>query len=222
MRNVDLFKANKTMSTRVEEYVKCRILRKAIMKEYGDKISAIDTSIENLTKLKGSVLEDTIDTQKAQLLVAREELVVKRDEQIKKEATFEFTQGDKDFRKALKGLDMNSPVVAEQIIAWFKNYELDVTDSQLLADIMLAIGGKEDFNKLVDSDGIDAVAVDNTRALSMLYWVAFRHMATVGTIKPAQIPDIIKNNFGKVAKENKKKAKAEAKKAQKSEEKKTA
>ena len=217
MVKVDLFKADKTMSTRVEEYVKCRILRKAIMKEYNDKISAIDTSVENLEKLRGSILEDKIEPQKAQFLIAREELITKRDEQIKKEATFEFTQGDKDFRKALKGLDMNSPVIAEQVIAWFNNYNLDITDSQLLADILLAIGGKEDFNKLVDTEGLDAVAVDNTRALSMLYWVAFRHMAQAGTIKPAQIPDIIKNNFGKVAKANKKKAKAEAKKTEKAE-----
>lgn len=222
MKNIDLFKADKTMSTRVEEYVKCRILRKAIMKEYNDKISAIDTSIENLAKLEGSILANTIDTQKAQFMKAKEELILKRDEQIKKEATFEYTQGDKDFKKALKGLSMDSPIVSEQVVAWFKNYNLDVADTNLLADILLAIGGKEDFHKLVDSNGIDAVAVDNNRALSMLYWVAFRHMATVGTIKPAQIPDIIKDNFGVKAKEAKKAAKKAQKEAEKKAEEKVA
>lgn len=218
MRKVDLFQAKKEMSNRVENYVKCRVLRKAIMKDFGDQIKAIDLSIANLEKLRGSILEKNIEPQKADFLVAREELVAKRDEQIKREAIFEFTDADKKFKKALKGLSMDSPVIAEQVIEWFKNYGLDVSDSQLLADILLAIGGKEDFHKLVDADGIDGVSVDNNRALSMLYWVLFKHMATVGTIKPAQIPDIIRDNFGTKAKE----AKKAAKKAQKEAEKKAA
>lgn len=217
MKNVDLFKANKTMSARTEEYVKCRVLRKAIMKDYGDKISAIDMSIANLEKLRGSILESTIDTQRAELIVAKEDLISKRDAQLKAEAVFEFTDADKKFKKALKGLSMDSPVIIEQVVLWFKNYELDVTDSTLLAEIMLAIGGKEDFHKLVDAEGLDGVSVDNNRALSMLYWVLFRHMATVGTIKPAQIPDIIKNNFGTEARKAKKAAKKAEKKAKKEE-----
>lgn len=211
MRKVDLFKADKTMSGRVEEYVKCRILRKAIMTEYNDKIKAIDEAMSNLEKLRGSVLEDKIEPQKAEYLVAREDLVNKRDEQIKKEAVFEFTQADKDFKKALKGLAVNDGAIAEATVAWFNNYGLDISESELLADIISAIGGKEDFHKLVDTEGLDGLSVDNNRALSMLYWVAFRHMATVGTIKAAQIPEIIKNNFGKAAKD----AKKAAKKAQK-------
>lgn len=215
MRNADLFQAKKEMSTRVEEYVKCRVLRKAIMTGYNSKIKAIDMSIENLNKLKGSILEDKIEPQKAQFLLAREELVAKRDEQIKREATFEFTKADKDFKKALKGISMDSPAISDQVVAWFSNYGLDVTDSTLLDDIVKAIGGKEDFNKLVDTEGEDGISVDNNRALSMLYWVAFKHMAIVGTIKKAQIPDIIKDNFGTEAHKAKKEAKKAKKKAEK-------
>ena len=207
MKKVDLFKADKTMSSRVEEYVKCRVLRKAIMTDYNGKIKAIDQSIANLENLKGSVLENKIEPQKAEYLLAREELVAKRDEQIKKEATFEFTQADKDFKKALKGLSTKDGAIIDAVVAWFNNYGLDVTDSELLSDILLAVGGKEDFHKLVDAEGLDGVSVDNNRALSMLYWVAFRHMATVGTIKPAQIPEIIADNFGTKARAAKKAAK---------------
>lgn len=219
MRKIDLFKADRTMSGRVEEYVKCRVLRKAISKDYSDKIQSIDLSIKNLDNLRGSILESTIATQKEELMMARMTLVAERAEQLKKEATFEFTKADKDFKKALKGVSMDSPVIAEQVVEWFKNYGLDVSDSELLADICQAIGGKEDFHKLVDADGMDGISVDNNRALSMLYWVAFRHMATVGTIKPAQIPAIIKDNFGTAAQDAKKKAKKEAKKATKAEKK---
>ena len=211
MKNVDLFKADKKMSARVEEYVKCRVLRKAIMKDYGDKIKAVDANLENQEKLRGSIHEDTIEAQKAQLLLAREELIEERNKQIAAEATFEFTDGDKKFKKTLKGVSMDDPKVESAVVEWFKNYDLDVADSTLLSDILTAIGGKEDFNKLVDSEGVDGVTVDNNRALSMLYWVLFRHMATVGTIKPTQIPEIIRNNFGKAAKAAKKAAKAEKK-----------
>lgn len=204
---VDLFKADKAMSSRVEEYVKCRILRKAIMKQYEGQIKAIDESIANLDKLEGSILADDIPTKKAEYLVARNDIVAKRDEQIAKEATFEFTKADTSFKKTLKGLSMDDAKISEEVVAWFKNYNLDVTNSELLADIMKAIGGKEDFNKLVDSEGVEGVAVDNNRALSMLYWVLFKHMVTVGTIKSAQIPEIIRDNFGKKAHEAKKLAK---------------
>ena len=215
MRRVDLYQANKTMSGRVEEYVKCRVIRKAIMKDYSDKIKGLEMSIENLDKLKGSILEDTIDDRKAELALAKLDLEEKRDAQLKAEAVFEFTKADKDFKKALKGLSVDNPAVEQAIIDWFNNYNLDVTDSTLLADILQAIGGKEDFHKLVDSDGTDAIVVDNNRALSMLYWVAFRHMATAGTIKKAQIPEIIRNNFGTEAKKAKKEAKKAMKKANK-------
>ena len=130
MKKVDLFQADRTMSGRVEEYVKCRVLRKAIMKDFGDQIKAIDTSIANLEKLKGSILENTIEESRANFLVARADLVAKRDKQIEAEAIFEFTKSDKDFKKALKGLSMDSPVIAEQVVAWFKNYNLAVADRE--------------------------------------------------------------------------------------------
>lgn len=210
--NVDLFQAKKEMSTRVEEYVKCRILAKKIKKEYADKIAAIESKLGNLDTWVGSIFEKDIPAQQKAWEDEIADLESKRDEQLKTEAKFDFTKGDKEFKKALKGLDMNNPKIEQEIIKWFSNYDLDVTNSVLLYDIIDAIGGKEDFNKLVDTEGLDAVSVDNSRALSMLYWVAFRHMATVGTIKKAQIPDIIKDNFGKVAKQKKKEAKKEEKK----------
>lgn len=216
MKKVDLFKADKTMSARVEEYVKCRVLRKAIQKDYDDKIQSIDIAIKSIDNLKGSTLEKKdSDAQKLALFEAREKLVAEKKAQIAKEATFELTKGDKEFKKALKGLSLDSPAIAEAIIEWFSNYGLEVTDSILLADVIAAIGGKEDFHKLVDTEGIDGITVDATRALSMLYWVAFRHMATVGTIKSAQIPEIIRNNFGEKAKAEKKAQKKAAKQAQK-------
>lgn len=215
MRKIDLFGASKTMSTRVEEYVKCRVLRKSIMKNFNDQIKAIEQSLKNLENLRGSIREDQIDFQKESFLEKKESLLEKRDEQLKKEATFEFTEADKAFKKALKGRSMDSPVIETEVIKWFSNYGLDVTDTQLLADVLSAIGGKEDFNRLVDTDGIDGITVDNNRALSMLYWTAFYHMANAGTIKPAQIPEIIQENFGQKAQEAKKAARKARKKASK-------
>lgn len=207
MKKIDLSKADRTMSARVENYVKARILRKAIQKDYADKIKAIDNSIENLKKLEGSILEDSIKPQTEMYLEQRVTLVNARDEQIAKECTFEFTENDKKFKKALKGVDCNNTeLVSNAVVEWFKAYSLDVVDTYFLSDIVSAIGGKEDYNKLVDSDGENGLSVDNNKALSMLYWVAFNTMVKACTISKAQIPDILKNNYGKVAKDNKAKA----------------
>ena len=227
--NVDLFRADKDTSTRVAEYVRCRIMKKSINKSYKDTIESLENEIangeESLSRipqtLAGSIDEDKIpsvlEAKKVEIDGYRKSLadtIKKRDEQIAKEATFAFTTADNAFKKALKGLELNDPKVEEEVIKWFSNYGIDVSNSVLLFDILDAIGGKEDFNRLVDSEGLDGVSVDNSRALSMLYWIAFRHMATVGTIKSAQIPENIRENFGKVARD-KKKAEKKAKKAAK-------
>lgn len=215
MKKADLFKAQKTMSTRVEEYVKCRVLRKAIMKTYEGQIKAYDALIASLENLSGSILAEKSEERRVQYTAERQATVDARNKQLKDEATFELTDGDKKFKKSIKGLAMDDTGIKSAVIAWFKNYNLDVDDTYLLKDVLDAIGGKESIDKLVDTNGLDGVVVDETRALNMLYWVAFRHMATVGTIKAAQIPDIVKDNFGTAAR----KAKAEAKKAAKKTEK---
>lgn len=202
---VDLFAADKKMSSRVEEYVKVRVLKKAINKSYAEKIDSINNSIKSANNLIGTIAEDTVPAILASLNASLDATIKERDEQIKKECTFELTENDKTFKRALKGLNVGeNDRISRAIIVWFKHYNLDVTNSTLLADIISAIGGKEDYNKFVDTEGQNGLSVNESNALNMLYWVAFNHMATMGTIKPAQIPDIIKNNFGKAAKEAKK------------------
>ena len=207
-KRVDLFTAKREMSINVMEFTKCVILRKKIQMEYKARIDATQTALDNLDNLQGSILADTIPQRREELLVALDALVKARDAQIEAEAKFEKTAGDKKFVKALKNCHVYGySTIAMAIREWFEDYGLDVAESTLESEIMLAIGGKVNFNELVDSCGTEAITVDNNRALQMLYWTLYRHMVIVGTIKEAQIPEIIRNNYGRKAIAAKKAAK---------------
>ena len=213
MKRVDLFAADRSMSENVVEFTQCVILRKKIQMEYKARIEAVQNALDNLDNLAGSILADSIPEKRVEYTVALEQLVKARDEQIEAEAKFEKTAGDKRFIKALKGCHVYGyATITSAIRKWFEDYGLDVAETDLESEIMDAIGGKVNFNELVDSCGTNALTVDNNRALQMLYWTLFRRMTIVGTIKEAQIPEIIRNNYGRKAIAAKKAAKAEAKK----------
>jgi len=211
-KRVDLFTAKREMSANVAEFTKCVILRKKIQMEYKAQIESVQNALNNLDNLKGSIHEDKIPEMRTTYEESLSALEKARDEQIEAEAKFEKTDGDKRFVKALKNCHVYAySTIASAIREWFKDYGLDVAESTLESEIMDAIGGKVNFNELVDSCGTNGITVDNNRALQMLYWVLFRHMVIVGTIKEAQIPSIISDKYGRRALV----AKKEAKKAEK-------
>lgn len=203
-RNVDLF--NITMTTRINEYAQCRILRKKIGLEYAERIAALKASIEGLRKLEGSALWS--EEVKAEI-EAKDGLILKledeRKEQLKKDATFTLTKADRGFKKALHGLHCDDDKIALAVVEWFDQYSVDVRSSYLLKDILRAIGGKESFGELVSTDGRNAVVVDETRALNMLYWVAFGACVEKGAIKAATLPDIIREKYTPKPKKSEKK-----------------
>ena len=200
-RNVDLF--NLSMTTRINEYAQCRILRKKIGLEYAERISALKASIEGLRKLEGSALWS--DDVKAEI-EAKDGLILKledeRKEQLKKDATFTLTKADRAFKKALH---CDDDKIALAVVEWFDQYSVDVRSSYLLKDILRAIGGKESFGELVSTDGRNAVVVDESRALNMLYWVAFGACVEKGAIKAATLPDIIREKYAPKPKKSEKK-----------------
>jgi len=211
-KRVDLFTAKREMSINVAEYTRCVILRKKIQMEYKAQIESVQNALDNLENLKGSIHEDKIPEMRKTYEESLVALVKARDEQIEAEAKFEKTAGDKRFVKALKNSHVYGySTITGAIREWFQDYGLDVADTTLESEIRDAIGGKVNFNELVDSCGTSAITVDNNRALQMLYWTTFKYMVVVGTIKEAQIPDIIRNNYGRKAIA----AKKEAKKANK-------
>lgn len=204
------------MGINVAEFTKCVILRKKIQAEYKVRIEAVQNALDNLDNLKGSILADTIPQRREELTVALDQLVKDRDAQIEAEAKFEKTAGDKKFVKTLKGCHVYGyATITGAIREWFSDYNLDVADTVLESEIMDAIGGKVNFNEFVDSCGTNGITVDNNRALQMLYWVLYRHLVIVGIIKEHQIPEVIRDNYGRKAIAAKKAAKAAAKKANK-------
>lgn len=213
-RNVDLYNAE--LTARVAEFTTVRILRKKIGLEYADQINTRKESIAGLAKLEGSALwtdevRDEIAKKQAEIVRLQDE----KDAVMKREATFTLSKCDRAFKKALKGLHVDDDRIALAIIEWFDAYGVDVRTSYLLKDILRAIGGKESFTELCDTYGRNAVVVDESRALNMLYWVTFGACVSKGSIKEAVIPSLIWDKYASECIEARKAAKKAAKAAEK-------
>lgn len=203
MRKTNYFEINKSVSTRVVEFATLRILKKEIQLEYGRKIDKVREQIKYLNEMQEDnsqiMTKEQITGKLAEKYAEIEELELARNEQIKNEATFELTDNDKALKKALKGTsydDING--IFDALKEWFSNYNYDLSDKETLCQQLLsAIGAKEDFKKLCASNGSAILVVNNTKALDMLYWVLFEGMVQAGTIKNAQLPEIIVDKYGK-------------------------
>lgn len=205
LNRVDFFKADRSMSTRVVEYMRCKVWKKAIQLEYAKKINDVQKILDSLEKLSGSLIAEKSDDTKISCLAQIAKYEKERDEQIEKETKFSLTDADKVFKKAVKKADGAADLVAEAVCAWFKEYGVDVENTYFLEEVLSHFGSKFDFRKLVTTDGADARALDASRALDMMYATAYTHMATVGTIKVAQIPEIVRDKYApkKSKKQNK-------------------
>lgn len=205
MACVNFYAADRTMSNRVAEFMRCKLWKKELQLVYGKKIDAMKQSIQNLDNLKGSIHEDKIPEMRTTLMAQIAEFEAERDEQIKLEATFELTEADKALKKALKKADGASDLVAEAVAKWFDCYGLNIRNTYFLDEILEHFGSKFDFKKFCATYGMDARALDVTRSLEMMYATAYTHM--VGkTIKQAQIPSLIWEKYA--PKKGNKKAKA--------------
>lgn len=210
LKRVDFFKANRNLSERVVEFMRCRVWKKAIQLEFDSKIQAAKATIENYAKLEGSIMKEHAEEVRIAGLAQIAEFEKQRDEQIEAEAKFEFTEADKTFKKSLKSADGAADLIADAVCEWFENYGLDISDTYFLDEILNQFGSKFDFRKFVATNAQDARALDVTRALEMMYCTAYTHMISAGTIKAAQIPQIVQDKYApKKKKSSKKSAKKE-------------
>lgn len=205
MNKFDWFKADRVLSERVVEYMRCKVWKKAIQLEYDKKIGDLQDSIEKLNNLEGSVFADKLPEMRNLYLAQIADYEQKRDEQIKAEAKFDLSDNDKTFKKALAKAGTAADLQADAVIDWFNNYNLDISDSYFLEEVLAYFGGKFDFKQFVTTDAQDARKLDAARALEMVYCSAYTHMLRVGTIKATQIPEIVREKYAPKAKKKSKK-----------------
>lgn len=203
INRVDFFQASRDLSDRVSEFFRCVLHKKELNLIYNEKISSEEKSLENLLEIdeKGTTipeLQDPIAREKmATVKMARiEELRRQKQEQIDKEATFTWTDSDKEFKKSIKNATCNDEIV-KAVRKWFADYTLVIDGTDFERACIESVGKKIKDRKIIDSEGAECMAYDENNALKNMYGVSFEYMVQAGTIKSAQIPEVLREKYAK-------------------------
>lgn len=205
---VDFFQSARTLSTRTSEFFRCIIKKAELNTIYGSNIDANEKSIVAIDDMleKGTNLDVTVEDlnrMRANYVTINESLKVEWDKLLKEQASFEYNEHDKRFRKAIKNAKSLEDVktVVEN---FYKAYKLDVTNTTFETAVLESIGKKIDTKTIVKSNGTKVLKYDVTNALKNLYGVGFEWMVEAGTIKPADIPSVLIDKYTKKSKKNNK------------------
>lgn len=212
---VDFFQSARTLSTRTAEFFRCVIKKAELNTIYNEKIQKAQNSIEasiNVIENGSTIItkeeaQASIEKWQKVIEVYKEELA----KLLKEQASFEYTDYDKVFRKTMKDATSLEDVKTA-VRAFYKSYKLDVANTTFENAVLESIGKKVDTKTIVKSNGTKVLKYDVTNALKNLYGVAFEWMVEAGTIKPADIPSVLVDKYAKKSK-NKKSDKKEVKKA---------
>ena len=205
---VDFFQSARTLSTRTSEFFRCIIKKAELNIIYSSKIDANEKSIAAIDDMleKGTNLDVTVEDlnrMRANYVTINEGLKVEWDKLLKEQASFEYNEHDKKFRKAMKDAKCLEDVKTA-VENFYKAYKLDVTNTTFETAVLESIGKKIDTKTVVKSNGTKALKYDVTNALKNLYGVGFEWMVEAGTIKPADIPSVLTDKYTKKSKKNNK------------------
>lgn len=205
---VDFFQSARTLSTRTSEFFRCIIKKAELNTIYGSKIDANEKSVASIDDMleKGTNLDVTIEDlnrMRANYVTINEGLKTEWDKLLKEQATFEYTEHDKVFRKAMKSATCLEDVKTA-VENFYKAYKLDVAGTTFETAVLESIGKKIDTKTVVKSNGTKAMKYDATNALKNLYGVGFEWMVEAGTIKPTDIPSVLIDKYAKKSKKNNK------------------
>lgn len=205
---VDFFQSARTLSTRTSEFFRCIIKKAELNTIYGSKIDANEKSIVAIDDMleKGTNLDVTVDDlnrMRTNYVTINEGLKVEWGKLLKEQASFEYNEHDKKFRKAMKDAKSLEDVKTA-VENFYKAYKLDVSGTTFETAVLESIGKKIDTKTVVKSNGTKALKYDVTNALKNLYGVGFEWMVEAGTIKPADIPSVLTDKYTKKSKKNNK------------------
>lgn len=205
---VDFFQSARTLSTRTSEFFRCIIKKAELNTIYGSKIDANEKSIASIDDMleKGTNLDVTVEDlnrMRTNYVTINEGLKVEWDKLLKEQASFEYNEHDKKFRKAMKDAKSLEDVKTA-VENFYKAYKLDVAGTTFETAVLESIGKKVDTKTVVKSNGTKALKYDVTNALKNLYGVGFEWMVEAGTIKPADIPSVLTDKYTKKSKKNNK------------------
>ena len=202
---VDFFKADKSMSTRVADFMSKKVWGITLKSRLTREIRGLEDKIANLEKLRGSILDktdedgnNTLDLQKKEFEAQSE---VKQNElkaQLEAEAKFEFTDNDNRFFKAYKSAKTDKEV-KDAIIGWFEEYKLDVKGTTTLDNLADAISGSRRANSktVIRSNATQFTNDKRTKGdvLGVFYGRLSELMLAVGTLKATAIQEDVREFY---------------------------
>lgn len=208
MSKINLFASNRNMSTAVSAYVYNMVQKKGLSMQYADLIKQQENVLVSWENLEGSTMAKT-DAEKLAQIKVIESLKAERDEKCKQ---FAYKATDAD--KALKKFASVPRTVAElhtALMDWFKQFELECTDTTFMNEIVASAGEKMDWKKFYNTNGTEILRYDNARLLKNAYLKTYEKLVACGLVKAVDVPSPMKKFY------DTKKAEADAKKAKKSE-----
>lgn len=202
---VNWYQASKELAERVVEFGDAKLWGIILRTQANNKINAINTKIENLDCLKGSILDDG---EKLQLMQAEYESEIEQikdelEEQLEKSAKFEVSANDSKFYKAYKDAK-DDKAVKDALVEWVKYYGVDCTGTKDLDMLCVAISGARRLGAggVVRSNGTKFTSDKRTKmdVLGLLYGKLCEMLVGAGTIKLTQIPEDVRAQYAKKTK----------------------
>lgn len=197
MNNVDFFQAKRELSDHVVSFMTSKIWRKEINLRYAELIQNQQNLLDAEKKYAGSLHPVHLTAEERQKIFENiHNLEKARDEELSK-FSFTLSEADKTLKKALSGGEKTGAQIYSAVCAWFESYGLDVDGTTFISDVIKTFGDKFDMKTLVNSKENKCLKLDVTRAIQNVYCMCYTAMCNAGTIKPAQIPEIVREKYVK-------------------------
>lgn len=197
-KNVDLFQADRKMAERVADYMQKKVWGITLKVYLKKEVEKLENSIKGLENCRGSIVGTNVDDAIGQLRNKIAEAQEKTAKQIKEEARFEWTDADNAFFKAYKSADTQAQIYTA-LEKWFATYHLEVANTKLEESIVDAIRGERNATSrtIIRSGAEKFTEQKRTKndVLKLLYGKLAERMLQAGTLKPASIPEEIREFY---------------------------
>lgn len=205
---VNWFEADKTMSARVAEFIRCKGEFITLKAQRKAEIDGLQARLARYNDPDRVIVEDAAKRAAYIASVEKELEDVKATYAalIAENATFEYTAGDKALYAAYKSGDLENGIVN-----WVKAYAkdgktLDISGTVDLDEVMNDLGGRRAVTarKHVNSGGTVFLG-ERTRddVLKTFYGSMAERMIKAGTLKPHQFPEEIRAKYAPKARAKK-------------------
>lgn len=203
----DLFSKDSSLRDRVADFMSKKVWGITLKARCNIEIKEAEASIAGLSKLMGSVREESAKESIKALEARIIELNTTLEKQLEEEALFAYTEQDNILFKSYKDAT-TSEEIKNAIIAWFASYDFDVAECADFLDMFLnAIAGerKAGAKAIINSGATNFTLDKRTKGdvMGIFYGKLAEFMLVKGALKPSAIPEDVREYYAPKKKSNK-------------------